>query len=131
MITIDDCDDLSKFTIIELKKYLVKHGEPVSGNKNVLIERVKGTKLLGKPDLDAAKRDDEQQRERRKTDKLTTPLGENYAHPDQLSDWHTDFNNQLPELSSKEIYNYFVLKMKAERQLKSKVCYVFVFLSEI
>ena len=62
---------------------IVKHG---SGNKNDLIKRMKGTKLLGKPDLNAAKRDDEQQSERRKTDKLTTPLGEKYAHPDQLSD---------------------------------------------
>ena len=118
----DNNDDLNAFRVVELKKYLSKHGQNVSGNKSELITRIKGVRLLGLKDVNSVAKEDEKFDQQRKTDKLSTQLGERLPHPDTLKTWSTDFQ-RVPDFTEKEIYNYFVLKMNSKKQLKSKVFY--------
>ena len=113
---------LSACKVGELRSYLRSVGQPVSGTKHVLIERVQGAYKLGLGNIDEEReRQQETQKERERT-KLETPEGETLDHPSYIDKWSEDVS-LIPDLCEKDIYNYFVLKLGTKRQLKSKVMY--------
>ncbi|KAL5010709.1 hypothetical protein ScPMuIL_013014 [Solemya velum] len=118
----DKGDALDRFTIPSLKGYLRSRAQQVSGNKRELIERAKGAHTLGLRCLGDIENEDYQKAIARVVDKLKTPVGETLDHPSYLDKW-TDDVNCIPEMNEKDIYNYFVYKLKTKRQLKAKVMY--------
>ncbi|XP_060557441.1 uncharacterized protein LOC132717883 [Ruditapes philippinarum] len=113
---------LNACKINELKEYLRSVGQHVSGNKADLIERVKGDCKLNIGNVFKARESDIQDNRKRECERLNTPLGETLVHPSYLDRWSDDLSN-IPDLSEKDIYNYFVYKLNTKRQLKSKVMY--------
>ncbi|XP_045202652.2 uncharacterized protein LOC123556116 [Mercenaria mercenaria] len=121
----DACDrneSLHKFNIPVLKFYLRSRGQHVSGNKSELIERVKGTHRLGLRDLNSVMQEDNDLAAKRLTEKLKTPLGKTLKHPDYIDTWSSDYTN-IPDITEKDVYNYFVFKIQTKRQLKAKVMF--------
>ncbi|KAL5010799.1 hypothetical protein ScPMuIL_013104 [Solemya velum] len=114
--------DINSATVTQLKQYLRRHNQYVSGNKKDLISRAKGVRKLNLDDVQDRKSEAEEKFARRQTDKLVTPLGEILPDPKTVTAWTTDLNN-IPDFTEGDIYNYFVLKMKTKRQLRSKVYY--------
>ncbi|XP_069119322.1 uncharacterized protein [Argopecten irradians] len=119
---IDDACDLQSLNVKDLKKYLSSRGQHVSGNKRQLLERAQGARRLCLSDISIDRKDNIQEQENRKNDKLCTPLNERLPHPSELKNWTENFSN-IPDFTEKEIYNYIVLKMNHKKQLKSKVFY--------
>jgi len=117
---LQDCE-IDGLNVSDLKEYLRTHNQYVSGKKSELILRAKGVRKLGLSNLNHAT-EDAVKFERRKTEKLVTPLGETLPHPKTLTSWTNDLTS-LPDFSERDIYNYFVLKMNTKKQLRSKVYY--------
>ncbi|KAH3887037.1 hypothetical protein DPMN_011049 [Dreissena polymorpha] len=114
--------EIDKLSVVQLKDYLRFHNQYVSGNNNELVLRAKGVQKLGFNDRQVH-RNAEVNYEKRKTEKLVTPLGEKLPHPDVLNTWSIDLMD-FPTFTDSDIYNYFVLKMNTKKQLRSKVYYV-------
>ncbi|XP_053381065.1 uncharacterized protein LOC128549044 [Mercenaria mercenaria] len=114
--------EIDKLNVSQLKDYLRFHNQYVSGKKNELVLRAKGVQKLGLNDLQQEQRNAEVNFEKRKTEKLVTPLGEKLPNPETLKTWSNDLM-EFPNFSDGDIYNYFVLKMKTKKQLRSKVYY--------
>lgn len=121
----NDCylEDLAidKLNVSQLKDYLRLHHQYVTGKKINLVSRAKGIRKLGLNDVNVDKRNSEVF-ERRKCEKLITPLGEELPHPRTLKSWTCNLID-IPDFSDGDIYNYFVLKMKTKKQLRAKVYY--------
>ena len=115
--------EIDKLSVAQLKDYLRFHNHYVSGNKNELVLRTKGVQKLGLNDRQLH-RNAEVNYEKRKTEKLFTPLGEKLPHPDVLKTLSSDLMD-FPTLTDSDIYNYFVLKMNTQKQLRSKNCIMF------
>ena len=111
--------DIDHLNVSQLKDYLRRHHQYITGKKKDLILRAKGVGKLEKNDLEPEQRETDEQR---KTQKLVTPLGEKLPHPSTLKTWSKDLSD-VPEFKVSDIYNYFVLKMGCKKQLKAKVYY--------
>jgi hypothetical protein len=114
---------LEKCKVPELKKYLKEHGQNVTGLRDNLIQRAKGVRVLKLKTVADVSSQDDNTREQRQREKLTTPLGENIPDPNSLSGW-TDSLLSLPDFFERDVYNYMVLRRKAKRHDdRSKVFY--------
>ena len=122
----ENVDDLSveRLNVRELKTFLQRHDEIVSGNKDALIERAKGAIKLGIPDKLVSKQAEEKQVSQRRVDKLTVnSTGESFPDPGELKSGWTDDYNGIPSFTVSDIYNYMVFKMNASMQIRSKIYY--------
>ena len=115
-------DPIDKLHVPELKDYLRKHSQPVTGRKDQLVKRAKGVKIVQIEDKNTQQVQDNIESFRRSLEKNITPLGEVIPDITSLTNWTKDVQH-LPDFCDKDIYNYFVLKMNTKRQLRSKVYY--------
>ena len=74
-------EEISTLTVKDLRDYLRKHGQMVTGNKTVLCERATGVRKLKLRLQSDVNGEDFLQCNRRWIDKLTTPLGEIIPDP--------------------------------------------------
>ena len=95
--------DIDHLNVSQLKDYLRRHHQYITGKKKDLILRAKGVGKLEKNDLEPEQRETDEQR---KTQKLVTPLGEKLSHPSTLKTWSKDLFD-VPEFKDSDIYNYF------------------------
>ncbi|XP_046583125.1 uncharacterized protein LOC124290467 [Haliotis rubra] len=114
--------DLSIYTVNQLKKYLSSRRQNVSGRKQDLIRRIQGSFRLNIPTTSTLAQFDQLDSERCEIDRFTVSSGKKVPPPLALFGWTTDYNN-LPDVMEKDIYNYVVLKKNSKRQLKSKGFY--------
>ena len=115
-----DDADIDSFKVPELKSYLRKFRQNVSGKKKDLVLRAKGVKVLGLQSAESVNSHDEKSLETRRKQKLLTPLDEVVPDPLTLKGWSTDLAD-IPNFTDADVYNYLVLTMKAKRQMKSRV----------
>lgn len=115
-------DALERMKIVELKGYLRQHSQSVTGKKDELLSRAKGIKLAQLKDGHELAISDSAFDSKRQDEKTTTPLGEKIPVISELKGWSDDMH-QSPSFTEKDVYNYFVLKMKTKRMLRSKVYY--------
>ncbi|XP_052818004.1 uncharacterized protein LOC128244025 [Mya arenaria] len=115
-------DTLDRCNVDELKKYLRSVGQYVSGNKSELIDRVKGAYKLGLGNVNDLQESDRSAFLRRENERLRTPIGGKMTHPSCIDSWSDDVS-LIPDMTEKDIYNYFVYKLNTKCQLKSKVMY--------
>ena len=113
-------DQLEQFKVPQLKAYLKRYGQFVSGKRDELVLRAKGVQILGLKTVDDNRSGDVRAGVVRKEEKLVTPLGEKIPKIDTLKGWSNDLS-LVPDFSDSDVYNYLVLTMKAKRQLKSRV----------
>lgn len=124
--------EIEKWSIKQLKSFLRERKEMVSGNKQELLERVKGVIFLNKKTVSETSVSDAISDGIRRFEKLMTPLSEILPDPESLkSNWKSDVH-LFPNISNNDLYNYLVLsqnrttdsqKMMATRQLKARVFY--------
>ncbi|KAK3106389.1 hypothetical protein FSP39_018991 [Pinctada imbricata] len=113
-------EEINKLKVPELKEYLRQHRQPVTGNKNVLIEKAKGVRKLNlRTRIDVAS-EDNLEILRKWCEKLITPLGETIPDPASLTNWSDDVT-LIPSFTDSDIYNYLVLTMKSKRSMRAKI----------
>ncbi|WAR00802.1 hypothetical protein MAR_025174, partial [Mya arenaria] len=115
-------DTLDCCKVDELQKYFRSVGQYVSGNKPELIARVKGAYKLGLGNVNDLQESDRSAFLRKENERLQTPIGGKMTHPSCIDSWSDDVS-LIPDMTEKDIYNYFVYKLTTKRQLKSKVMY--------
>ena len=87
----------------------------MSGKKNELVERVARALRLRLQNVNTVVHDDRVEFEHREKERLLTPVGEELTHPSCIDKWISDVT-MIPDLSEKDIYNYFVYKLNTKRQ---------------
>ena len=113
--------EINTLTLNQLKNYLRRYNQNVTGKKAELTLRAKGVSKLVKADVICGKAPTSQF-ERRHTEKLVNPRGEKLPAPFSLVNWVKDLL-KIPHFTEGDIYNYFVLKMGIKKSLRAKVYY--------
>lgn len=111
-------EEIKSMTVKDLKVYLRRYGQFVTGNKKDLIDRAMGVTKLKLVDKMVVEIDDGAGKMCSRYEKLTTPLGELIPEPNGLIGWSKDVS-LIPDLCDNDIYNYLVLEKGARRQHKS------------
>ena len=113
-------EEIDSLKVPQLKEYLRKHGQPVTGNRPALVDKAKGVRKLNlRTQIDVASADNLEIL-RKWCEKLITPLGETIPDPATLTNWTSDVS-LIPNFTDSDIYNYLVLTMKSKRQMRSKI----------
>lgn len=112
-------DEIKSMNCKQLKDYLRRYGQYVTGNKKELIERAKGVSKLNLADKCVIECEDSVLNTKRRKEKLLTPLGEAIPDPKTLADWTSDVSH-IPDFTANDVYNYLVLEKGAKRQLRSE-----------
>lgn len=108
-------EEIKSMTVKELKDYLRRYGQFLTGNKKDLIDRAMGVGKLKLVDKMVIENDDGSGKFCSLKEKLRTPLGEIIPEPNGLSNWSSDLS-LVPDLCENDIYNYLVLEKGARRQ---------------
>ena len=111
-------EEIKSMTVKDLKDYLRRFGQFLTGKKPEYIERAMGVSKLKLVDKMIVEMEDNAGKEAR-TEKLTTPLGELVPEPKGLVNWSKDVSF-IPQICDNDIYNYLVLEKGARRQHKSE-----------
>ena len=110
--------EICQMSVTGLRNYLRRHKQFISGKKSELIERAKGVKKLGLRDANEQEWEDLEENEVRQEEKLVTQLGERLPDPDTLDTWSDNWL-EIPDFYQANIYDYFVLRMKTKRPMRS------------
>ncbi|KAK3593044.1 hypothetical protein CHS0354_007831 [Potamilus streckersoni] len=124
-------EDINRYTVKRLKRFLNEHCQIVSGSALELRQRAFGVLRLEIPSETTLKNADRQAQVAREIGKYKTPLDETLPKPDTLDGWNDDVT-KIPDFSERELYNCLVLNnirtfdkalCGAVRQLKAKTFY--------
>ena len=85
-------EQLERFKVPQLKGYLKRYGQFVSGKRDELILRAKGVKILGLKTVNNNRACDDRDGVVRKEEKLVTPLGEKIPEINTLKGWSNDLS---------------------------------------
>ena len=116
-------EEIDRLKVDEVKRYLRRHNQFVTGNKMDLATRAKGIGKLKLVDVEKKGPYEHEKFVKRNQDKLIVIIKWKeirLPNPRDLSAF--SFNlNELPDFKETDIYNYFVLKMGSKRQIRFAV----------
>jgi len=101
------CENVRKWKVTELKRWLADHGQKVSGVKEELIKRVEGCLHDHIESNDEKDLREQEERKLSLVEKLRTPP-EQLPNPKSLSHWSKNLES-IPDIAFKDLQNYLVL----------------------